>query len=76
MCDLRWNDQAPAGLEAIAQQELPSGIASIRLVDRFLTAKGPAWLRTTGAQDAQIDQRVYALYGLTEEEIATIEVKI
>ena len=48
----------------------------IRLADRILTAKSADPKADTSELEAEIDRLVYALYGLTEEEIATIEVKI
>ncbi len=47
--------------------------SSIRLVDRILTAKAADPLADTGEQEAEIDRLVYALYGLTEEEIEKME---
>ncbi len=44
----------------------------IRLVDRILTAKATDPSVDTGEQEAEIDRLVYALYGLTEQEIALI----
>lgn len=45
----------------------------IRLVDRILTAKAADPKADTTKQEAEIDKLVYALYGLTAEEIAAVE---
>ena len=45
----------------------------IRLVDRILKAKDADAKADTSALEAEIDRLVYALYGLTEEEIAAVE---
>ncbi len=45
----------------------------ICLVDRILTAKATDPSVGTGEQEAEIDRLVYALYGLTVEEIAAVE---
>ncbi len=47
----------------------------IRLVDSILSAKADDPAMDTGKQEAEIDRLVYALYGLTEEEISTVEGK-
>lgn len=44
-----------------------------KLVDRILAAKGLYPPADTSALEAEIDQMVYQLYGLTEEEIEIIE---
>ena len=44
-----------------------------RLVDRILTTKARDPEADTTALESEIDALVYALYGLTEEEIATME---
>ncbi len=43
------------------------------IVDRILTAKKTNPSADTSALEAEIDQMVYKLYGLTEEEIAMVE---
>ncbi|GAK51874.1 type IIS restriction/modification enzyme [Candidatus Moduliflexus flocculans] len=45
----------------------------IGLVDRILSAKQQNPAADTRALEAEIDRRVYALYGLTPEEIAIVE---
>ena len=45
----------------------------IRVVDRVLDAKAADPADDTAELEAEIDWRVYALYGLTEEEIAAVE---
>jgi hypothetical protein len=45
----------------------------VKLVDRILAAKRADPQADTSALEAEIDQLVYALYGLTEEEIKIVE---
>ena len=45
----------------------------IRLVDRILKAKTVDSTADTTAEEAEIDRRVYALYGLTPAEVAAVE---
>ena len=45
----------------------------IELVESILTAKKESVSADTSKDDREIDQLVYALYGLTPEEIAIIE---
>ena len=45
----------------------------ICLVDEILKAKASDSTANTGEQEAEIDRLVYALYSLTEKEIAAIE---
>ena len=45
----------------------------IRLVDRILQAKTADPAADTSAEEAEIDRLVYALYGLTEAEVAAVE---
>lgn len=45
----------------------------IRLVDRILHAKTADPAADTHAEEAEIDRRVYALYGLTPAEVAAVE---
>ena len=45
----------------------------IDLVDQILAAKQRTPAADTRAPEADIDRLVYALYGLTEEEIAIVE---
>ena len=47
----------------------------IRLVDSILSAKADDPAADTGEQEAEVDRLVYELYGLTEEEISTVEGK-
>jgi adenine-specific DNA-methyltransferase len=47
----------------------------INIVDQILAAKKADPKADTSALEQEIDRLVYALYGLTEEEIATIEGK-
>ncbi len=44
-----------------------------RLAERILAAKASDPVADTSEQEGEIDQRVYALYGLTAEEIAAVE---
>ena len=46
-----------------------------RLADRVITAKSANPVADTSEDEAEIDQIVYGLYGLTEEEIATVSEK-
>ena len=45
----------------------------IRLVDRILSTKADDPAADTGEQEAEIDRLVYALYGLTSDEIVAVE---
>ena len=45
----------------------------IRLVDRILHAKTADPTADTQPEEAEIDQLVYALYGLTPAEVAAVE---
>ena len=45
----------------------------VRLVDRILEAKAANPTADTTTLEAEIDRRVYALYGLTDEEMAAVE---
>lgn len=47
----------------------------IKLVDRILAAKGKNPQADTSKEEKEIDQLVYQLYGLTEEEIDIVEGK-
>lgn len=47
----------------------------IELVDQILEIRRADPLADTGEQEAEIDRLVYGLYGLTEEEISTMEGK-
>ena len=49
--------------------------AFIRLVDEILKAKASDSIANTDEQEAEIDRLVYALYGLSKKEIATIELE-
>ena len=57
--------------ETIADNTVASQIAT--LVDRILAAKKADSAADTSVLEAEIDQLVYKLYGLTEEEIAVVE---
>ena len=54
-----------------AQREQHDAIVS--LVERILTAKQASPATDTSALEREIDQQVYALYGLTPEEIKIVE---
>ncbi|MCI5829952.1 MAG: Eco57I restriction-modification methylase domain-containing protein [Spirochaetia bacterium] len=60
----------PIPTATVAQQE-----PIIALVDKILVAKKQDPKADTLALEAQIDQLVYKLYGLTQEEIAVVEGK-
>ena len=45
----------------------------VELVDSILKAKGADPAADTSAEEAEIDRLVYALYGLTEAEVAAVE---
>ena len=45
----------------------------VRLVERILKAKASNPNADTAGLESEIDRRVYALYGLTDEEIAAVE---
>lgn len=57
--------------DATAEQQKPI----IELVDKILQAKKADAGADTSAEEAEIDRLVYALYGLTAEEIEAIEGK-
>ena len=57
--------------EVTAEQQKPI----IALVDKILVAKKADNAADTSAMEAEIDDLVYALYGLTEEEIKIVEGK-
>ena len=48
----------------------------VKLVDQILAAKRADPAADTSALEAEIDRHVYALYGLTDVEIALVEGKI
>lgn len=48
----------------------------IRLVDRILHAKTADSAADTRAEEAEIDRRVYALYGLTPAEVTAVEERL
>ncbi len=59
-------------------QQLPVKVAKdivpfITLVDQILAAKTANPKADTGALEAQIDEAVYTLYGLTAEEVRAVE---
>ncbi|MBI2949476.1 MAG: hypothetical protein HYY23_17705 [Verrucomicrobia bacterium] len=58
-----------------AERHYPVGVKSRRapLVDRILAAKQKNPAADTSALEREIDQQVYALYGLTPEEIKIVE---
>jgi hypothetical protein len=64
MLDIQENDST---------RHIPNKLIS--LVDRILTAKRADPAADTSAWEREIDRLVYALYGLTEEEIAIVEGK-
>ncbi|MCY3665199.1 MAG: hypothetical protein OXH81_06045 [Gemmatimonadetes bacterium] len=43
------------------------------MVDHILTAKETNSSSDTSDQEAEIDRLVYALYGLTDEEVVAVE---
>ena len=45
----------------------------VRLVDRILMAKAADPVADTSDQEAEMDRLIYALYGLTVEEIKVVE---
>ena len=47
----------------------------IKIVNQILKAKTADWEADTAALEKEIDKRVYALYNLTQEEIAMVEEK-
>ena len=53
----------------VAVQEAPV----VRIVDKILDVKGADPSADTTAEEAKIDQLVYGLYGLTDEEIGVVE---
>ena len=57
--------------EATAEQQKPI----IDLVDKILSAKQADSSADTSKEEVEIDRLVYALYGLTAEEIQAIEGK-
>ena len=48
----------------------------VRLVDRILTAKSANASADTSELEAEINRRVYALYGLTDEEVAAVSGRV
>lgn len=60
----------PIALPTIQQQK-----AIEKLVDRILAAKGKNPQADTSELESQIDEMVYELYGLTEEEVRIVEGK-
>lgn len=58
---------------ANASEEQTSAIISI--VDKIMDIKQHNFQTDTSALEAEIDRLVYALYGLTEEEIKVVEGK-
>ena len=57
----------PANPPASAEREIES------LVDQILAAKAADATADTSALERKIDQEVYRLYGLTDDEIAIVE---
>jgi len=57
----------------IYSQPLPKETAIISLVDQILEAKKHDPKADTISLEKQIDELVYALYGLTDEEIQIVE---
>ena len=74
MGTLRWKkiyvETIPAPRANAAKQH-----PIVRLVDRILDAKAANPNADTAALEVEIDRLVYALYGLTEEEIAAVEAR-
>ncbi len=62
----RWGKPIPA---VPSEQHKPVE----RLVERILAAKQKNPAADTSALEREIDQQVYALYGLTPEEIKIVE---
>ena len=56
---------------ATSEQQVPV----VELVDHILMTKATDSDAHISEEEAEIDQLVYALYGLTEEEIAVVEDK-
>ncbi|MBF0556243.1 MAG: Eco57I restriction-modification methylase domain-containing protein, partial [Nitrospirae bacterium] len=71
----RWKkfyvEAIPLPIITTTTQQLATSIES--LVDRILTTKKDNPKADTAALEKQIDEMVYALYGLTPEEIAIVE---
>ena len=63
-----YKDSAPDGALACHGARIRSP-----LVDRILAAKQKNPAADTSAMEREIDQQVYALYGLTPEEIKIVE---
>ena len=57
----------------VAKIPAPQQQSFIRLVDQILDAKSTAFASDTSDLENEIDNLVYALYNLTEEEIAIVE---
>ncbi len=68
---LIWEYLGKIPIPSGSQRELCEQITS--LVDRILAAKKTDPTADTSALEAEIDQLVYKLYGLTDEEIAVVE---
>jgi len=70
-----WYEVQPAGLEAfpIAAASPEKQKPVERLVDRILAAKARDAAADVSTLEREIDQLVYALYGLTPEEIKIVE---
>ncbi len=72
MGTLRWKkfmiEQLPLFVPSLQQEQ-----SVVTLVDRILAAKKADPVADTSGLEAEIDQLVYKLYGLTDEEIAVVE---
>ena len=61
-------EQLPLFVPSLQQEQ-----SVVTLVDRILAAKKADPVADTSGLEAEIDQLVYKLYGLTDEEIAVVE---
>ncbi|HEY0735922.1 MAG TPA: TaqI-like C-terminal specificity domain-containing protein, partial [Herpetosiphonaceae bacterium] len=68
-----WYEVQPTALEALPIPPTSSPSAIDRLVEQILAAKAADARANVSAQEREIDERVYALYGLRPDEIRTIE---
>ena len=68
-----WYEVQPAGLEAFPIPTATNTLMISDLVADILATKAENPSADVRALEAEIDQRVYALYGLTAEEIRIVE---
>ncbi|HSN74525.1 MAG TPA: restriction endonuclease, partial [Anaerolineae bacterium] len=68
-----WYEVQPLALEAFPIPISHSTQPIETIVDSILAAKAQNPAADVGALEAEIDQQVYALYGLTAEEIRIME---